>query len=48
VAPDESVYYEALLSGAWILTWDWIEASTAGGGLQDEVAFLSIFIKKKS
>ena len=39
VAPDDAIYYEALLSGVWIVTWDWIEESLKAGDLIDEEEF---------
>ena len=42
VAPNDPAYYEALLSGMWIVSWEWIEKSAESGDLIDEEEFMVV------
>ena len=44
IAADDVVYYEALLSGVWIVTWNWIDDSSMAGDLIDEEEFQVEFV----
>ena len=39
IAPEEVVFYEALMTGVWIVTWDWMEQSARCEALIDEEEF---------
>ena len=42
IAPEETAYFEALVLGAWIVTWDWMEESAKSGDFVDEEEFLAV------
>ena len=45
IAADDATYYEALLSGVFIVTWSWIEKSSESGDFIDEEEFLVLGVK---
>ena len=45
IASADATYYEALLSGVFIVTWSWIEKSAESGDFIDEEDFLVFGVK---